>query len=48
MSLLRTGGGKNNSANYGQKQGFFQSEINPLQVDKGSIFGKIHLPLDDI
>ena len=48
MSTFWTGGGKNNSANYGQKQGFFQSEINPLQIDKDSIFGKIHLPLDDI
>jgi hypothetical protein len=48
MSQLWTGGGKNNSAKYGQKLRFSQSEINPFQIAKDSIFGKIHLPLDDI
>ena len=48
MSQLWTGSGKNNSAKYGQKLGFSQSEINPFQIAKDSIFGKIHLPLDDI
>ena len=31
-----------------KNKGLFQSEINPLQIDKDSIFGKMHLPLDDI